>query len=100
MVLNGPLKAGAGRQRPGSWEAREIHMFNNLATGIRSGLLPQDCEVATNKLSKKIMLGEVFARVLTFGDRGWRWGGFREVLVGLPHVFDEGLAPPQLSGER
>ena len=25
-------------------------MFNHWATGLRSGLLPQDCEVATQKL--------------------------------------------------
>ena len=28
-------------------------MFNHWATGLRSGLLPQDCEVATRKLSPK-----------------------------------------------
>ena len=37
---------------PGGWELRgrrqeagEIRMFNHWATGLRSGLLPQDCEV-------------------------------------------------------
>ena len=71
-------EAEAGRQRPGGrgrgagrQEAGEIRMFNHWATGLRSGLLPQDCEVATQKLLKKgAILGEVFARVLIFGPRG------------------------------
>ena len=55
----------------GSCEAREIRMFNHWATGLRSGLLPQDCEVATQKLHKKgTIWGEVFARVLIVGARG------------------------------
>ena len=52
-------------------------MFNHWATGLRSGLLPQDCEVATQKLSRKgALLGEVFARILIFGPRGLFFGGF------------------------
>ena len=56
---------------PGGGEAGEIRMFNHWATGLRSGLLPQDCEVATQKWPPKgAILGEVFARVLIFGARG------------------------------
>ena len=63
---------GAGRQ-----EAGEIRMFNHWATGLRSGLLPQDCEVATQKLSKKAPTSyAVFARVWILGARGWILGGF------------------------
>ena len=56
---------------PGGREAGEIRMFNHWATGLRSGLLPQDCEVATQQLSKKGgILIKVFARVLILGARG------------------------------
>ena len=58
-------------------EPGEIRMFNHWATGLRSGLLPQDCEAATQKLHKKgAIWGEVFARVLIFGARGRFFGGF------------------------
>ena len=57
---------GAERQ-----EAGEIRMFNHWATGLRSGLLSQDCEVATQKLIKKgTILSEVFVRIMMFGPRG------------------------------
>ena len=70
-------------------------MFNHWATGLRSGLLPQDCEVQLEhqKLSKKTNYCAVFARVLIFGARGWIFEGFQQVLVGFPQVFYEGLAP-------
>ena len=76
---------------PGGGEAGEIRMFNHWATGLRSGLLPQDCEVATRKLSKKgAILSEVFARVLIWCARGWIFGRFQQVLGGLPHVLYRG----------
>ena len=52
-------------------------MFNHWAIGLRSGLLPQDCEVATPEVVKKsAVLKEVFARVLIFRARGKFFGGF------------------------
>ena len=42
--------AGTGTEWiPGGGEAGEIRMFNHWATGLLSGLLPQDCVVATQK---------------------------------------------------
>ena len=38
---------------PGGREAGEIRMFNHWATGLRSGLLPQDCGVATPGVGPK-----------------------------------------------
>ena len=35
-------------------EAGEIRMFNHWATGLRSGLLPEGCGVATPEVVKKI----------------------------------------------
>ena len=53
---------GAGRE-----EAGEIRMFNHWATGLRSGLLPQDCGVATPEFGKKTQhLNAIFAKVLIF----------------------------------
>ena len=77
-ILNGPLEAEAGRQRPGSREAGagrqeavDIRMFNHWATGLRSGLLPQVVVLQNQKLTKKrTNVGEVCARVLIFGARG------------------------------
>ena len=52
-------------------------MFNHWATGLRSGLLPQDCEVATQKWPQKgAILGEVFARMLIFYAKEKFFGGF------------------------
>ena len=34
-------------------EAGEIRMFNHWATGLRSGLLPQDCGVAPQEVGPK-----------------------------------------------
>ena len=75
-------------------------MFDHWATGLRSGLLPHHCEVATQKLSKKgAILSEVLARVLIFWCQGmifWR------VLVGSrksPASFLQGLAPPVVRWE-
>ena len=57
--MTGPLEAEAGSWEPGagswelgagSWEAGEIRVFNHWATGLRSGLLPEDCGVATPKM--------------------------------------------------
>ena len=53
-VLTGPLEAEAGWELgAGSREAREIRMFNHWAAGLRSGLLPEDCGVATPKRGEK-----------------------------------------------
>ena len=38
---------------PGGREAGEIRMFNHWATGLRSGLLPQDCEAGTPEVGQK-----------------------------------------------
>ena len=72
LGLSANTGTGSGSEwTPGGGEAGEIRMFNHWATGLRSGLLPQDCVVATQKWPKKgAMLGEVFARVLIFGPRG------------------------------
>ena len=45
----------AEAREPGgrSWEAGEIRMFNHWATGLRSGLLPEGCGVATPKSVQK-----------------------------------------------
>ena len=65
-------------------------MFMHWATGLRSGLLPQDCGVATSEVGKKTPnLSAAFVKVLIFGARGWISGGFRQVLGGLPHVSYE-----------
>ena len=37
-------------------------MFNHWATGLRSGLLPEDCEVATQKWFKKGAILDEFSR--------------------------------------
>ena len=51
-------EAGAGSQ-----EAGEIRMFNHWATGLRSGLLPDGCGVATPEIgSKKEQFGAKFSR--------------------------------------
>ena len=75
-------------------------MFNHWATGLRSGLLPQDCEVATQKLpQKRCPFGRGFREDFDFWSQGkvfWR------VLVGSrrsPACFLQGLAP-QSSGGR
>ena len=45
-------------------------MFNHWATGLRSGLLPQDCEVATQKLlQKRCHLGRRFRESFDFGSQ-------------------------------
>ena len=36
-----------------SWEAGEIRMFNHWAIGLRSGLLPEGCGVATPEIGSK-----------------------------------------------
>ena len=75
-------------------------MFNHWATGLRSGLLPQDCVVATQKLPpKRCHFGRSFREGFDFRRQGiifWR------VLVGSrksPASFLQGLAP-QWSGGR
>ena len=77
-ILNGPLEAEAKELGGRSWEAGEIRMFNHWATGLRSGLLPEGCGVATPEIGSKngTALGEVFASVLIFGARGRFLGGF------------------------
>ena len=75
-------------------------MFNHWATGLRSGLLPQDCEVATQKLhQKRCHFGRSFREGFDFWCQGMIFG---RVLVGSrrsPTCFLQGLAP-QGSGER
>ena len=68
---------GGGEPGAERHEAGEIHMFNHWATGLRSGLLPEGCEVATQQLLKNgPIVGEVFARVLIFRAREHIFGGF------------------------
>ena len=48
---------------PGGREAGEIRMFDHWATGLWSGLLPQDCEVGTPEVgTKKGLIWEKFSR--------------------------------------
>ena len=54
-VLTRGLEAEAGEPGAGSREAEEIHVLVHWATGLRSGLLPQDCDVATPKIAQKKM---------------------------------------------
>ena len=64
QVLNGPLEAEAGI-RTGSWEGggRRDRMFNHWAVGLRSGLLPEGCGVATPEIaSKKRLTWAKFSR--------------------------------------
>ena len=59
---------GAGRQELGG---RRQERSACLTTGLRSGLLPEGCGVATPEVVKKSPIwGEVFARVLIFGASG------------------------------
>ena len=69
-------------------------MLNHWGTGLRSGLLPQDCEVATQKLpQKRCHFGQSFREGFDIWCQGmifWR------VLVGSrrsPASFLQGLAP-------
>ena len=81
---------GRGRGA-GSREAREIRMFNNWATGLRSGLLPEGCGVATPKgVQKRTKFERSFREGFIFDARGWIVEGFQQVLAGLPHVFYRG----------
>ena len=75
-------------------------MFNHWATGLRSGLLPQDCEVATQKLlQKRGHVGRSFHESFDFWCQRkvfWR------VLVGSrksPASFLQGLATPVVRWE-
>ena len=75
-------------------------MFNHWATGLRSGLLPQDCEVATQKLlQKRGHVGRSFPESFDFWCQRkvfWR------VLVGSrksPASFLQGLATPMVRWE-
>ena len=62
---------------PGGREAGEIRMFDHWATGLRSGLLPQDCEVATQKLpQKRSQLGRSFRESFDFWCQGILFEGF------------------------
>ena len=45
---------------PGGGEAGEICMFNHWATGLRSGLLPEGCGVATPEVDPK--KGQLWAK--------------------------------------
>ena len=46
---------GGGEPGAESLEAGEIRMFNHWATGLRSGLLPQEYDVATPEVGKKTL---------------------------------------------
>ena len=75
-------------------------MFNHWATGLRSGLLPEDCEVATQKLiQKRCNLGRSFREGFDFWSQGmifWRVsGGSRR----SPATFLQGLATPVVRWE-
>ena len=60
---------------PGGREAGEIRMFNHWATGLRSGLLPQDCVVATPEVGpKKDNLGRSFREGFDFWCQGMDLG--------------------------
>ena len=92
---NGGRGQGAGRQ-----EAGEIRMFPHWATGLRSGLLPEGCGVATPEVGpKKKPFGAKFSRGFGFFVPGEGFlegfGRFSEV----SRMFLQGLAP-QGSGER
>ena len=75
-------------------------MFNHWATGLRSGLLPEGCGVATPEVvQKRSHLGRSFREGFDFWCQGkvfWR------VLVGSrrsPACFLQGLAPPVVRWE-
>ena len=75
-------------------------MFNHWATGLRSGLLPQDCEVATPEfVQKRFYFERSFREGFDFWSQGmivWR------VLVGsrrYPACFLQGLAPSMVRWE-
>ena len=58
---------GGGELGAERHEAGEIRMFNHWATGLRSGLLPEGCGVATPKSAqKRPNLNAVFARVFYY----------------------------------
>ena len=61
---------GGGEPGAERHEAGEIRMFNHWATGLRSGLLPQDCEVATQKLTKKCNSGRSVRKGFDFWCQG------------------------------
>ena len=46
-------EAEAGELGGRSWEAGEIRMFSHWAIGLRSGLLPEGCGVATPEVGPK-----------------------------------------------
>ena len=75
-------------------------MFNHWATGLRSGLLPQDCEVATQQLPRKRC---PFARSFREGFDFWCQGmDLGRVSAGSrrsPACFLQGLAPPVVRWE-
>ena len=56
---------------PGGGEAGEIRMFNHWATGLRSGLLLEDCGVATPEMCQKAP--QDFGN-LPYGFDVWRQG--------------------------
>ena len=67
-------------------------MFNHWATGLRSGLLPQVVVLQHQKLTpKRDNFGRSFREGFDFWCQGkFFFGGFQQVLGGLPHVFYEG----------
>ena len=87
--LSADAGTGTGLEwTPGGREAGEIRMFDHWATGLRSGLLPQDCEVGTpESLQRRSKFWRSLHEILIFGARGLFFGGFQQVLGGLPHLF-------------
>ena len=75
-------------------------MFNHWATGLRSGLLPEGCGVATLEVVQK---RSHFERSFREGFGFWCQGKvFWRVLVGsrrCPASFLQGLAPPVVRWE-
>ena len=89
-VLTGPLEGEAGSRElgAGSREASEIRMLNHWAAGLRSGLLPEVCGVATPEMCKKKTNNiQVCLILLMRGTREcffeWLWG----VLPGVAELF-------------
>ena len=75
-------------------------MFNHWATGLRSGLLPQDCEVGTPEVAqKRCRFGRSFREGFDFGCQGM---DFWRVLVGSRRslaCFFTGVSPPVVRWE-
>ena len=74
-------------------------MFNHWATGLRSGLLPQDCEVGTPEAVQK---RNKILRSFREGFCFWSQAIFCRVSASsrrCPACFLQGLAPPVVRWE-